>query len=246
MKQGILTTVIGIFSLLIESTAFSQNVGVGTGVPDSKLHVAASSADSVALKVSIDNNTRLKVAANGGVSIGGSILPPANGLIVKGMIQPEDSIKTDMRPIYITSVNDSVVLQAGSTTIILSANGAVKIKASGNGGISIDGGTGDVSITGANVNIKSSTNTTIASQNGSTTITASTNATLSSSGGTTLVKGITTNVQGSAQTNVIAPLVRIGASTSGSYLPAARQSDVVSVSGSVGTIITGSSGVLIQ
>ena len=139
-------------AVLLCTNAFTQNIGIGTQTPDSKLQIKAASSDSVALKVSIDNNSKLKLAYNGGLSIGTAESAPANGLRVKGKIVAEDSIQS-VKPIYITSVSDSIVLQAGNTTIVLSANGAVKIKSSGGGGITIDGGTGDVTLKGANVNI---------------------------------------------------------------------------------------------
>ncbi len=142
----------------------AQNIGIGTQSPDSKLHIKATSADSVPLKVSVDNNSKLKLANNGGLSVGTAESAPANGLRVKGKIIAEDSIQS-VKPIYITSVSDSVVLQAGNTTIVLSANGAVKIKSAGGGGITIDGGTGDVTLKGANVNINTTNNTNITSGN---------------------------------------------------------------------------------
>ncbi len=245
---------------LFATISYAQNVGVSTSKPDSKLHVVATAADSVAFKVSIDNNTKMKVSSNGGVSIGDGSAAPVNGLLVKGQIQPEDSIKSAAKPIYITSVNDSVVLQAGNTTIILSANGAVRIKAAGGGGISIDAGNGDVNINGANINIASTNNTniqsgldasitaqsgtaTLTASNGSATISGNAGATLTSSSGSALVKGVISTLQGSSQASVTGPIVRLGNSN---FKPAARVGDVVSVSGSVGNIISGSAVVLIQ
>ena len=142
----------------------AQNIGIGTKTPDSKLQIKAASSDSVALKVSVDSSTKLKLSSNGGLSVGTPETAPANGLRVKGKIVAGDSIQS-AKAIYITTVSDSVVLRAGNTTIILSANGAVKINAAGGGGITIDGGTGDVTLKGANVNINTTNNTTISSNN---------------------------------------------------------------------------------
>lgn len=223
MKINLCKTLFTAAFLFTVAFSYAQNTGVGTSSPDSKLHILSTSIDSVALKVSVDYSTKFKVASNGGTSVGSAATPPANGLLVQGKIDPQDTIKSTTKPIVITSVSDSVVLQAGTTTIVLSANGAVRIKANGPGGIPIDGAGGPVNITGVNVNIKAQNSLTLNST--------------------------TTTLQGSALTNIYSPLTRIG-SSAGSFVPAARQGDQMfgSASGSVvtGTVTTGSSSVMIQ
>jgi len=68
----------GIDGLTIDQ---SQNIGVGEDDPTSKLHISSSSSQN-AMQVDIDGISKLVLSANGGLSIGGSGTPPADGLIV--------------------------------------------------------------------------------------------------------------------------------------------------------------------
>ena len=218
-KHLTLSLIVAVIFVSASTKTFSQNVGIGTTIPDSKLHVAAAKVDSVAFKVSTDGESKLKVNANGGTSIGSGNIAPNNGLAVAGVFQPGDSIKTATKPIYITSVNDSIVLESGTTKIILMAGGGVKILAGGPGGITINAGTGDVNITGQNVNIKSTANT--------------------------IVEGTTTTVKATGTLNANGNAVKIGAPNA-NYKAAARELDHVFIDGSSGVIATGSSTVFIQ
>jgi hypothetical protein len=63
----------------------SGNVGIGTSLPNAKFHIN-SAAGNTAFRVQVAGNTKLVVDDNGGVSVGLSVTPPANGLHVAGFI----------------------------------------------------------------------------------------------------------------------------------------------------------------
>ena len=67
--------------MIINST--SGLVGIGTTSPTDKLHINSSSGTN-ALRVQVNGSTKLLVHSGGGVSVGSSTTPPANGLYVAG------------------------------------------------------------------------------------------------------------------------------------------------------------------
>jgi len=77
-------------SLVDKKNAFlvmkSGDVGIGNVSPNSRLHVNGDGS-SPALRVQVSGASKLTVATNGGVSVGGfSDTPPANGLYVSGNV----------------------------------------------------------------------------------------------------------------------------------------------------------------
>ncbi|MEM6346239.1 MAG: tail fiber domain-containing protein, partial [Bacteroidota bacterium] len=65
-----------------------QQVGIGTNAPTDRLQVDADAGED-ALRVRVAGVTRFRVHDNGGVSIGVNAGPPAEGLLVRGNVQPE-------------------------------------------------------------------------------------------------------------------------------------------------------------
>jgi len=96
-----------ILLMLIPLMAAGQNIGIGVIVPSDKLHINAATGED-ALRVQVNNLTKLRVWSNGGVSVGS----PVNGLYVNGSIQPQSGIETPAKMI-IESTADSIVLKAG-------------------------------------------------------------------------------------------------------------------------------------
>ncbi|MBL4657450.1 MAG: hypothetical protein JKX73_05575 [Flavobacteriales bacterium] len=68
--------------LTLENTG---EVGIGTTIPNSALHINA--ASGTGLRVQIVGNTKLIVNSNGGVAVGGNNTPPINGLDVADQIK---------------------------------------------------------------------------------------------------------------------------------------------------------------
>ena len=69
--------------MIINSTA--GLVGIGTTSPTDKLHINSPSGTN-ALRVQVNGSTKLLVHSGGGVSVGSSTTPPANGLYVLGRV----------------------------------------------------------------------------------------------------------------------------------------------------------------
>lgn len=69
-------------------------VGLNTEFPSDRLHVQANAGED-ALRVQINGTTRLRVHANGGVSIGANIPPPAGGLFVFGESEFDGNVLPD-------------------------------------------------------------------------------------------------------------------------------------------------------
>lgn len=150
----------GLFLLLIVATNVlnAQNVGIGTATPTDKLHInSATGANPFLIQVNAVN--KLRVNANGGVTIGSAAAAPADGLYVAGATNPLGGIRSSANPISIQSNNDSVEIIAGQNKIVVAANGGIRIiGGGGTNGITIDAGTGDLNLKGKNINI-TATNT---------------------------------------------------------------------------------------
>ncbi len=78
------------FSLIFETNNTERgritnggNWGIGTSSPGAKLQVNSASGAS-AFRASVNGSTKLLVHSGGGVSVGSSLTPPANGLYVSG------------------------------------------------------------------------------------------------------------------------------------------------------------------
>lgn len=65
--------------------AHTGEVGIGTNVPNGKLHIKSVSGQNP-LRVQISGSTKFLVNSNGGVSIGSTSTPPQNGLYVNGSV----------------------------------------------------------------------------------------------------------------------------------------------------------------
>jgi hypothetical protein len=72
--------VVGVARMIVNNNGL---VGVNTLFPNARLHVN-SAAGETGLRVQINGSTKLLVDAGGGVSVGSSLVAPANGLFVSG------------------------------------------------------------------------------------------------------------------------------------------------------------------
>jgi hypothetical protein len=143
-----------LLSLFVIPDCLAQNIGIGIVNPTDKLHISAATGED-ALRVQINAVTKFRVNSNGGVSIGaGTIVPPANGLLVQGSIKPSDGIEASNK-LIIESTGDSMILNAGGSQIIIAANGNITIKAPA-AHITIDAA-GALNLEGASVNIDAAT-----------------------------------------------------------------------------------------
>jgi len=64
----------------------SGRVGIGTTTPDSRLTINTTTNGQNALRAQVNGSTKLLVDDGGGVSVGSSTTPPANGLYVSGNV----------------------------------------------------------------------------------------------------------------------------------------------------------------
>lgn len=120
-------------------------VGIGTGSPNSQLHVNAESGTN-GLRTQIAGQTKLLVHANGGVAVGGNLTPPTNGLRVAdrigiaGTARQQLSIGPDL-DLYSGGTNSPTrpSIRAGSAD-----NLAINAYGSGSVRINFDSGTGGV------------------------------------------------------------------------------------------------------
>lgn len=146
--------------LFIQLNAQSRRVGVNTGNPQATLHVQGASDEDL-LIIETEGATRLKTYKNGGTSIGGDAIPPENGLLVKGTLQPDSGIITPEK-LIIESEGESITLKAGGSTITLNKNGDIIIDAKGNNitinaGYSIKLAAPNIDLEGNNINLKGTT-----------------------------------------------------------------------------------------
>lgn len=115
------------------------NVGIGTTVPNARLHVNGDGT-SPSLRIQVDGNSKLTAANNGGVSIGGYLdSPPENGLYVAA----DTSIGTSSpaADTRLTVSGTTTAIQARATT----SYGGSGLSAVGNGlgtWLENDGGAG--------------------------------------------------------------------------------------------------------
>ena len=122
MKQIIFFFAINLFA----KGLLAQNIGIGTTSPIDKVHINAATGTN-ALRVDINSINKLRVWSNGGTSIGTATTPPSNGLLVSGPINPQNGISTTAK-LIVESTGDSIIMKAGNSQIILSANGNITIK----------------------------------------------------------------------------------------------------------------------
>lgn len=73
--------------------------GIGTAAPTDRLQVDALTGEN-ALRVRVAGTTRLRVHANGGVSVGANQLPPAAGLYVTGESRFDGDVMPDNNNLY--------------------------------------------------------------------------------------------------------------------------------------------------
>jgi hypothetical protein len=78
-------------ALTIEGT---KQVGIGNLSPSDRLHISADAGEN-GLRVQVDGTTRLRVHANGGVSIGANATPPAAGLYIVGETRVDANLYPD-------------------------------------------------------------------------------------------------------------------------------------------------------
>ncbi len=133
------------------SFVHAQNIGIGTAVPTDKLHINSAITEDP-LRVQVNNSTKLRVWANGGTSVGSVALPPLNGLLVQGTIQPQNNISTTNKMI-IESTGDSLVINAGGSQVIIAANGNIIIRSAGASKIDINAG-GNMNLSGNSITIQ--------------------------------------------------------------------------------------------
>jgi hypothetical protein len=87
----------------------SGQVGIGTSSPSDRLQVDADAAEP-AFRVRQGGATKLRVHANGGLSVGVNSTPPVDGLLVTGAIEPRGNIITDQN-LLITSNGTGTFVQ---------------------------------------------------------------------------------------------------------------------------------------
>jgi hypothetical protein len=80
---------------LIYGDFSSRRVSFGTITPAAKVHINSASGED-ALRVQVDGATKLRVHANGSVSVGTSSEGPANGLESLGNIEPKSNKGADL------------------------------------------------------------------------------------------------------------------------------------------------------
>ncbi len=140
----------------------------------------------------------------------------------------------------VNTIADSIASIVGKKNLTLTAQ-------SGNASLTATAGTVNVDGTTANITSDNSLliKGTIATLQGLSQVKVT--APLATLEGSSLVnvKGGAAIIQGTSQTSVTSPQIRIGTG-SGNYVPAARQGDTVVAPAGAGTIVSGSSIVVIQ
>ncbi|MEO8960235.1 MAG: hypothetical protein ABI325_00025 [Ginsengibacter sp.] len=149
MRKSIYLSILFFTSLQLK--AQTNGVGINTTSPEATLHVRTTNSSDLFM-VQLNDSTKLKTFINGGTSIGANSVPPPNGLSVKGVFQPDSGIVTSKKLVVEASgAGNSITLKAGNTEIIIEENGNITIKSGGN--ISIESTSGEISLSGKNVNI---------------------------------------------------------------------------------------------
>ena len=145
-----------------QSTAqTNQRVGVNTTTPEATLHVMTDQSGTDPFMVELYDSTKLKTFANGGTSVGSSIEPPKNGLLVKGTLRPDSGISTPKK-LVVESVGNSITMKAGKSEVTIEANGNITIITNDPiAKISIKSA-GDLALSGSNISLKATHNVTIA------------------------------------------------------------------------------------
>jgi hypothetical protein len=108
------------------------NVSIGTNTLDARLTVNASSGSNILLG-QVAGITRLRLASNGGLSLGSGSTPPTNGLIIAGDVgigTPVPSAK--LQVIGKTLLSDSLTVTGGGITTTNGAYNSNALTAIGN------------------------------------------------------------------------------------------------------------------
>lgn len=105
-------------------------VGIGTTVPNSRLHINTVSGED-AFRVQIAGNTRFLINDAGGVSIGTTTEGPANGLYVNGDIGIGASAPTARLHINSSTGEDALKVQVSSITkLFMNSDGGLSVGSS--------------------------------------------------------------------------------------------------------------------
>lgn len=140
----------------------NKRVGVNTMTPEATLHVKTDPADSDPFMVELNDSTKLKTFTNGGTTIGSSMVPPNNGLLVKGTIRPDSGISTPQK-LVVESIGNSITMKAGNSEVTIDANGNITVVTKdASAKISIQSA-GDLELSGKNINLKATNKVTISS-----------------------------------------------------------------------------------
>ncbi len=148
------------------SAQTNQRVGVNTTTPEATLHVKTdhSASDTAGgtdpFMVELYDSTKLKTFTNGGTSIGSGIVPPKNGLYVKGALRPDSGIATPQK-LVVESIGNSITMKAGNSEVTIDASGNITIVTHDpTSNISIQSA-GDLKLSGKNISMKADQNVTI-------------------------------------------------------------------------------------
>lgn len=99
-------------NVILGNTGVTGQVGVGQGSPSDRLHVSALAGES-ALRVQVDGATRLRVNANGGVSLGANNTSvPAGDTFIAGSLGIGDSTPdNNLHVLVVDEFDDGVLVQ---------------------------------------------------------------------------------------------------------------------------------------
>ena len=133
-------------------------IGSGPYGTNDRLHIEAETGEH-AMRIRINDATKMRVHSNGGTSIGINEGPPANGLVVQGSINPKNNINSSGN-MEITSPS-KVEIIVGNNKITVLPNGGITITSTES--ITLDA-VDDINLNaGKNINITADNNLNISS-----------------------------------------------------------------------------------